>query len=907
MTNPLHCLKTRKTLILLFLILLTGTFFRMWGLSSVYQRVDDPPVAKHIQAVYFGNWHPDAELYYPVFFNYLAAGLLRLLSVFLAVIGVHQGPGLYEFSFDDILLIARILSSLMGSLTVAVVFAIGKKLFSERVALLASFLFSVSFVHILYSHQIVLDVPMTFFYAVSLYFCVMILERNKLRDYLAAAFAGGLAVSTKYNGIFIVASIFLAHLLAAFEIRKKILRIMVDPKLLAAGLFSVIGFFVGHPFALLHFPRFLRASSVLLNLVHETEWYLTPIKPENVIEFIKYNKYFQAVQNIFQAEGPVYMALISLGVIAIVMRRNRKTAFLAISGLVYFLGALGFVGFSRLRDLSTLALFYAFLGALGIFFILDLLKKRRALRVAGLTLFVAAAASLEYGAFSKTYLIWEDDTTEVAERWIKRNIPTGSSFAKEWFTPALSGQDRRFRAFSRPFLYWSDFPPFEKFDFIISSSTAHGHFLKNWKFYPEAVKTYRNLSRNHELVKTFSSREMEFKNPEVKIFNVRNPGRDRPRIALPYLIAEENPAREFVAADGSPYGKEINSFFLRGGDETTRIIISRKKIPRLAVFVSHAENDGKLKINSSLLKKTLDIRKKEPASLLFRPRLSFPFIKYIYRVDIRSSPELQNAFIKISHDPFTIALEFFNRGDFPSARDNFLKALGEGKAEECEIHLYLALCSRMLGRAEEAETHRGLAGKAASWQRYVRLFDEPGDDGEWVRNFEKLSGIDYELYAGTQTWLVDDGEFEFSHGMAVESAGLMRMRALMPGGPDPGRFLAVSPGKKLPPQDYWVNLYFYNPHGVQGLSGELEVQFQDGAGSESLKFPIILGPVKEKSYSGFSAAFEHKNINREVRFTIRMETGRGLAFDYLELSPDLREFFKKKRLLFRELLEGGKP
>ena len=49
--------------------------------------------------------------------------------------------------------------------------------------------------------------------------------------------------------------------------------------------------------------------------------------------------------------------LIVLGLVWVFRRRTREKTFFALSGLAYFLGCLGFLGFSRLRDLSTLALF----------------------------------------------------------------------------------------------------------------------------------------------------------------------------------------------------------------------------------------------------------------------------------------------------------------------------------------------------------------------------------------------------------------------------------------------------------------------------------------------------------------------------------------------------------------------
>ena len=365
--------------------MLTGTLFRVAGLSSGYQRVDDYVVARQIAQNYQGDWRPDFVYYYPNFFDYLVAVFLRLVNALFRLVGVQRGPELFPFTIDQILFAARLFSALLGSATILVVYAIGRRLYSEREGLTAAFLYSVAYIPILFSHQIALDVPMTFFFALSLYFCVLIAQRRRWSDYLLAGFLGGLAVATKYNGIFIFAAVFLSHLLTQPGAKKKAFRALLDRNLhLAAGA-GIAGFFAGHPYALLKFKNFLGGTKLLLQGVHETEWFLRPIQPKTWLEHIAYNKQVLAVKNILTGEGPVFLALILLGVAAVCLRRNRKTAWLALSGLAYFIGAISYLGFSRHRDLPAFAIFYAFLGMSGIALILEWGgRSKTARRAAGL-------------------------------------------------------------------------------------------------------------------------------------------------------------------------------------------------------------------------------------------------------------------------------------------------------------------------------------------------------------------------------------------------------------------------------------------------------------------------------------------------------------------------------------------
>jgi hypothetical protein len=129
-------------------IVLGGFALRVWGVSAVYQRIEDIPAARQIFAIYQGYWSPDPLLFYPIFFNYIVGILLKLGSALLGLLGRNPSPGRYEFTLDQVLLVARLASAAMGTLTIPVVFKIVKRLFSETTALAAAAFFALSFVPI---------------------------------------------------------------------------------------------------------------------------------------------------------------------------------------------------------------------------------------------------------------------------------------------------------------------------------------------------------------------------------------------------------------------------------------------------------------------------------------------------------------------------------------------------------------------------------------------------------------------------------------------------------------------------------------------------------------------------------------------------------------------------------------
>jgi len=879
-------LEKRRIAALLLFIVLTGTLFRVAGLSSGYQRVDDLVVARQIAQNYQGDWRPDFVYYYPNFFDYIVAIVLRGVSVFFRLVGVQRGPDLFPFSLDQILFGARLLSALLGSATILIVYAIGRRLYSAREGLIASFLYSVAYIPILFSHQIALDVPMTFFFALSLYFCVLIAHRRRWSDYVLAGFVGGLAVATKYNGIFIFAAVFLSHLLTQPGGKKKALRALLDRNIYLAAGAGIAGFFAGHPYALLKFKTFLGATRLLLQGVHETEWFLKPIQPKTWLEYIAYNKQVLALKNILTGEGPVFLALILLGAVAVCLRRNRKTAWLALSGLVYFIGAISYLGFSRHRDLPAFAIFYAFLGMSGIALIREKGARSKATRLAAGLLAAAAIVALEFGAWAKSYYLWEDDTTEIAERWIRRNIPETSFIGKEWFTPPLREREPRYRTFSRPYLFSRDFAPYSRFDYLITSSAAYGHFFNNEKFYPDHLRLYRSLRADNERVKDFFFWDIEYKNPELNIYRIGSPGGKKQRLALPLSVPWEGPAKEFECLDGSPYGKSAMNFFLEGKQTIERAIISRRKLASLAVFVSGAERPGDVEISHAGLATRLKVRPGETAFVILNPRLTFPYYRHLYRISVKGTGLPGPVLVRVCADEFDIGSELFRQGRWREARAYLLRALSSRFAPVWDFEVYadLAVCCRELGRVEEAKRFADQAKASPFLRKYLALNGPVEDEDAWRRKFERFSGLDLELFETLQANRIAASEFERQASPAGAAPA-------SPGG-EGIRF--VSAGKRLLPQRYRIRLRFANPSGVSGHLGSLEIISNTSEADSRQVLPVELdGPPRAEASSVLLSA-EVRDPGAEVRFVLTLDKDQGVPFQGLEVYPDVRDFMSRR-------------
>ena len=859
--------------IVLTAIFLVGLALRVWGVAAPWQRIDDPPYAKQIYAVFQGFYSPDPLLFYPMGFAYIGGFLLKAIAWIAPALGLYRGQRPMDFNLDQVLLISRLLSAFMGALTILVVYKIGKRLFSEMMGLASAAFFSLSFVHILYSHQIVLDVPMTLFYALALYFCVRVYQDGRWGAYLAAAFFAGIATAVKYNAVFVVLSILAAHIAVKRRMTKNVVRILFDPKILAAAAMSLVGFVAGHPYALLWARSFIQSTRTLAKLVHDTEWYLVLIKPMTFLGKLAETKYVKGVGNIVSAEGWVLVALAVLGLVWIFRSRRKGAGFIALSGLIYFLGTLGFIGFSRLRDLSTLSLFTSFFAAFGLAGIAGALRSRRPGRTAFALLAAVVFIVLGLRTFGRVFILAGDDTTAIAERWVRRNVPPKSVFGREWFTPELAEPPSGFEIATRPYLIYEDFPAFDKLDYVMAGSASYGFFYQYARYYPKQVAVYEKLETGHERLKDFFYRDIEFKNPEVKIYSGKVARRTGPRLFLPSMPALKAPEKETEVLDGSIYGQDTKDVVLAGGGRAERVFLSRTPVEEIAVYIRGAEGDGEISVGNGLRRRKAAVGPGKDAVIRFRPSLAFPFFRYRYRIVLRASGSLGSCRVTVRAGDGEIALEDFLAGDYARALARFerlRKDAPEGGAEP-ELPLFLAACARALGKPDEERRWLDAFRSLPNGEGLLEVFRTGGDDAAWTGRFEAFTGINAALLLGTKTLRLDAD--------------------------------AAKAPLRLPPQAYAAEFRFVDPGGTQGAIGTATLVFRGGGAERTESFALELSPPGPDGIS--TARFVFRTASNAETVTIALDAGGrpGLTLDGLWIRPDLRSFFAEKAAVFGVGLE----
>ena len=171
-------------------------------------------------------------------------------------------PGLDS---GDLRVPGRAVSALSDVVTVALVYALGARVWSRKVGLLASAMVSIAVIHIQLSHFFAVDTLMALFCFVTVLYLVRVARSGRLSDSVLAGIFLGLGLATKISVAPLLAAYFVAHFIAAFGLADSDERVDIsftDRLADVAGnailgtLAIVATFLIAQPYALLDWDRF---------------------------------------------------------------------------------------------------------------------------------------------------------------------------------------------------------------------------------------------------------------------------------------------------------------------------------------------------------------------------------------------------------------------------------------------------------------------------------------------------------------------------------------------------------------------------------------------------------------------------------------------------------------------------
>ncbi|HEY6643342.1 ArnT family glycosyltransferase [Povalibacter sp.] len=428
-----------KTGLVVFLILTAGAAIRLYGidfgLPFLYD-VDEPVFVnrafhllahKTLDPGWFG--HPGSVTIY----------CLALLFAIYSAVGVAVGhfadfaavETIARLDPAEFYLAGRLMIAAFGLGVIYLTFELTQKILHRGAGYIASLLVAMAPLAIELSRLIRTDIQVTFFLLLILFFCLRIVERGLLRDYIGAGLALGFAVATKYPAVIGCLPIVVASIRPNGN-DGRFRDIAIRP-LLIAGAAAVVGTFIASPFLFIDIDTVLRDLGKEARTEHLSAtsegfwsslfWYVTDVSRRN-----------------FTIIG---LLLAIVGVIGLLRSGRKSGVLLLLSFVVPFLL---FISSLNLRwerwlmpAIPVIAMFCAIGVALTWYAIqrLPLLMVRRAVQVLFAVVLLASGSTLIHADYLRASELSRGDTRTQAGNWILANIPDGSVLMMERGTPQL--------------------------------------------------------------------------------------------------------------------------------------------------------------------------------------------------------------------------------------------------------------------------------------------------------------------------------------------------------------------------------------------------------------------------------------------------------------------------------------
>lgn len=487
---------------LLVLVLACAAALRFWGLRQGIPfalGVDEPEVMdRALRMVRTGDFNP--HFYdYPTLYMYMqaAVAVVRFVSGAMRA----EWTSLAEAPTAAFYLWGRALTAVLGTLTVAVVFAAGLRQ-GRMAAAAGAALLAVMPLHVRESHYVLTDVPMTFFVALTFLCTLRASERPTLARFAAAGAVAGLAAATKYNGG-LALLMPLAACVAAGD-RRVIARFALATIAACAG-----AYLLAAPYTFLDLPGFLNGFGRLANMYRTNPTGAEPIP-------VTYLKHLRIALDWTGSAVVAAGLLLAIWRIAAGPERLRWTLAAGFP-LVYFV----FISRQHIVYARYLLPTLPFLALLAGAFVDDALARlrerhaparvRAAVAVLLLLMALVPPSVTAIGFGRNATKTW---TTEQAYRWIEANVPRGSSIVIESRAIVFDGE---YKARNVPQLRLT--PDVTAPEYLVASSQVYGQYFAEPANYPSEYADYVRIFRQAQEVARFVPTD-EHPGPELRVLKV---------------------------------------------------------------------------------------------------------------------------------------------------------------------------------------------------------------------------------------------------------------------------------------------------------------------------------------------------------------------------------------------------
>jgi 4-amino-4-deoxy-L-arabinose transferase-like glycosyltransferase len=499
----------------LILIVLSGFLLRFYGIWFGYPLVTHPDepyiVNRALKILHDGDLNPHF-FDYPSLTIYLQAVICAVTEAYQYLIhGVHPN----EFPNVFFYISGRGFAAIASSLSIVIVWIIGRKFISPISGIVAAGLVAFSPLHVSNSYLVKPDIWIAIFTTIVLYFSFRIFESGRLRDYLLGGLFVGLATGSKYPAFISFITIFVAHIL--YSQNQKIN--VINKKIIFSAITSGLTFFVTTPYSIFDFKTF---SS---NLHRVGKGYLMGHPGPAAVGNHTYSLYGETI---YTADGlglfAVMLAIIGL-FYCFQKKKYEYLLLIAFPLLLYF-----FVGYFNAfypRNIVAAIPPLALLSAYGLHALLSKpFTGDKYFYLAGISAlsFMFMAGPLLSKSFDETYSTTLPDTRWLSVQWIQNHIPRGSTIARENYTPPIEHFSKNFNVIylgvSGAYRHASMID--SSVDYIILSSGDYSRFFDGTGRYADQIKYYSDLFNHHQLVFEINPESGISTGPTILIFSNSN-------------------------------------------------------------------------------------------------------------------------------------------------------------------------------------------------------------------------------------------------------------------------------------------------------------------------------------------------------------------------------------------------
>lgn len=380
-----------------------------YGLPFAYH--DDEPILVNYALAYgMGDFNPHFFNISP-FLTYCLFFLYGIFFVAGCIFGLFHNTKDFAYLYLNnptyFFLIGRVAFGLIsGTLSVFLLYLLGKKYFNRTVALLASLFLAFNFLHVRDSHYVYFDIPLTL--CVLLFFLKAydFFGPVRKKDYIQLGALLALAISVKYQGVFLLLPFFMIITHNLYFSRETAMSVKIL-NLVWCGVFFLAVMFVANPFLFLNFTEFINSVRKF------------PYMPVGLFYHLKIS--------LLTGCGTLMVIFGITGMLWALIRRSRSIIIAVYTICCYFLITKAAQPGERL-----VLPIVPFILLSASFVIIEIRNAMKGRSFAILVSFFLALI-LIYPSLIRTYcsdmLFLKEDTRTQAYRWIKENIKSKSKIA----------------------------------------------------------------------------------------------------------------------------------------------------------------------------------------------------------------------------------------------------------------------------------------------------------------------------------------------------------------------------------------------------------------------------------------------------------------------------------------------